>query len=117
MATNIDLADRIAMYLGGGLVMLGIVVLGIVNLVAGYESPMYAYEVTQNGQATTGHALSPALAPEGATIVHSPLVDPNLRAYIVALGLIVFGLYAAYRLFVHDGAPLTERSAPADSGD
>lgn len=101
MATDTDLADRIAMYLGGGLVVLGIVVLGLVNLLAGHESPMTIYEVTQGGQTTTGYALSPALAPSGATIVSVPPVAPNLRAYIVALGLLVFGVYAIYRLFVH----------------
>ncbi|MFB6155625.1 MAG: hypothetical protein ABEJ22_06990 [Haloferacaceae archaeon] len=98
--TEFDLADRIAMYLGGGLLLLAIPVMGVLNILAGAESPMYAYEVTQGGETTTGHALTRALAPDGATIVHSPLFAPNLRAYIAALGLIIVGAYFVYRLFV-----------------
>ncbi|MFB6101126.1 MAG: hypothetical protein ABEJ73_01000 [Haloplanus sp.] len=108
--TTLDLADKIAMYVGGGLVVLGVVVLGIINVLAGAESPLYAYEVTQNGEPTTGHALAPGMAPEGAEIIHSPLFDPNLRAYIIALGLIIFGLYAVYRLFVHSTEDSLERA-------
>lgn len=107
-----DLADKIAMYVGGGLIVLGIAVMGFINLLARGESAMTVYEVTQGGATTTGHALSPAMAPAGATIVHVPLFDPNLRAYIVALGLLVFGLYAVYRVFVHAVRQPDRRVAP-----
>lgn len=98
--TTFDLADEIAMYVGGGLILLAIPLMGIVNLLAGAESPLYAYELTAGGETTTGTALSPALVPQGATIVHSPLFDPTVRAYLVAVGLVIFGLYFVYRLFV-----------------
>ena len=114
--SDLDLADKIAMYLGGGLVVLGIVVIGFIEILAGAESPLYAYEVTQNGETTTGYTLSPGVAPEGAEIVHSPIFDPNLRAYIIALGLIVFGVYAIYRLFVHDAVG-TRTGQPTPSGN
>ncbi|MFB6195351.1 MAG: hypothetical protein ABEI80_04205 [Haloplanus sp.] len=99
--TDLTLADRIAMYIGGGLLVLAIPVLGIINVLAGYESPMYVYRMTQGGSTTTGYAITPGTVPQGAELVHSPLIAPNLRAYLVALGLIIFGLYGVYRLFVH----------------
>lgn len=111
--TDFDLADRIAMYIGGGLLLLAIPVMGILNVLAGAESPLYVYEVTQGGETTTGHALAPAMAPEGASIVQSPLFDPNLRAYLVAAGLVIFGLYYVYRLFVH--APRETKTTPPTS--
>jgi hypothetical protein len=116
--TDLDLADKVAMYVGGGLVALGIVVMGLLNVLVGNESALYAYEVTRNGQTTTGHAISPGLAPEGAQIVSSPLFDPNVRASIVVLGLVVFGLYAVYRAAVHRaGERAAERSVAAGGGD
>jgi len=98
--TQLDYADRIAMYIGGGLLVLAIPVMGVLNLLAGNESPLYTYKVTSGGATTTGHALAPDLAPKGATIVASPLFDPNLRAYIAAAGMIIFAAYFLYRLFV-----------------
>jgi len=87
--------------LAAGSFLLAVPLMGMVNLLAGAESPLYAYEVTVGGETTTGTALSPALLPEGATIVHSPLFDPTLRAYVVAVGLLILGLYFVYRLFVY----------------
>lgn len=114
--TQLDVADRLAMYVGGGLIMLGIPVTGILNVLAGAESPLFTYEVTKGGETTTGQVLAPALAPEGASIIHSPLIGPNARAYLVALGLLVFGLYGVYRLADHreKGGERTERAATAD---
>ena len=111
--TQLDLADRIAMLLGGGLLVLAIPVMGVLNVLAGAETPLYTYEATQAGETTTGQVLAPALAPEGATIVQSPLFDPTMRAYLAAAGLIVFGLYYAYRLFVHAPREPTEQPATA----
>ena len=99
--SDLSLADRIAMYVGGGLVVLAIPVLGFLNVLAGAESPMYVYELTQGGATTTGYAITPATVPQGAQLVHSPLFSPNLRASIAVLGFLVFGLYGVYRLFVH----------------
>jgi len=99
--TNITTADRIAMYIGGGLMVLAIPVMGLINVLAGYESPMYVYETTQGGSTTTGYAITQGTVPQAAELIHSPLIAPNIRAYIIALALVIFGLYAAYRLFVH----------------
>lgn len=78
MATNSDsetLADQIAMGLGGGLVILGVVVLGLVEVLAGAPySPM-----TREGTVAAGVA-----------------VDPYWRALLVTLGMAVLMLYAIY---------------------
>lgn len=116
--THLDTADRIAMYGGGGLVFVGIVVLGTVNVLAGAETPLYVYELVQGGETTTGTVIAPALAPEGATIVASPLVGPTIRAYVVALGLVIFGLYGVYRPFAGRAEePRAGRERPAAAGD
>lgn len=104
------------MYVGGGLLVLAIPVMGIVEVLAGNASPLYTYEVTQGGETTTGNVLAPALAPEGAEIVGSPVFDPNLRATLVALGLVVFGLFAIYRLIDHR-ATETESRTRATTAD
>lgn len=54
--TEMTTADRIAMYIGGGLLLLAIPVMGLINVFAGYESPMYVYELAQDGATTTGYA-------------------------------------------------------------
>jgi multisubunit Na+/H+ antiporter MnhB subunit len=94
MSTDLDLADRIAMYVGGGLLLLAIPVAGLVTTLAGSTTPLYVYE-TADG---SGQVLAPALAPDGAEVVSAPLVDPNLRATLVLAGLLVWGAYGAYRL-------------------
>lgn len=98
---NITTADRIAMYVGGGLLVVAIPIMGLINVLAGYESPMYVYELTQGGSTTTGYAITPGTVPQGAELIHSPLIAPNIRAYLIAFAFIIFGLYAIYRLFVH----------------
>lgn len=70
-------ADRIAMWLGGGLILLGVVVLGLVNELA--TAPHV--EVVEEG-----------------TVVATPVVSPDLRAYIIALGLLVWLGFAIYKL-------------------
>ncbi|MFC6718169.1 hypothetical protein ACFQGT_11070 [Natrialbaceae archaeon GCM10025810] len=75
--TETPTADRIAMLLGGGLVLLGTVVLGLLNTLAG----------------------APALpVEEDGAIVAEPLVSPDLRAYVIALGLLIWLLFAIYKL-------------------
>lgn len=114
--SDLDAMDRIAMFLGGGLIVLAIPVMGLVVTLAGSKSPMYIYEMTQDGRTVSGHALSAGGVPEGATIVSSPIIDPNVRAYIVALGLLIFGVYGVYRLL----APKVQTSsadAPGTTAD
>jgi hypothetical protein len=66
--------DRIALYVGGGLVVLGTFVIGLVEMLAGSTHP-----VTSDGQ-----------------IVHDALVPLDIRAYIILLGLLIWGIYALY---------------------
>ncbi len=69
-------ADKIAAYVGGGLIVLGIVGIGLIEIIAGSTHP-----VTREGQ-----------------IVHEALIDIQIRSYIIILGLVIWGLYAVYRL-------------------
>lgn len=77
MTTTIDKA---AMALGGGLTLLGIVGLGIVEILAG---PAYGAAPVTN---------------EAGEIIATPTVDPVLRTGLVLAGLLVFALYGAYKL-------------------
>ena len=69
-------ADKIAAYLGGGLVVLGVVVIGLLEMLLGSGHP-----VDGEGQ-----------------IVHEALVPLEIRSYIIILGLVIWGGYAIYKL-------------------
>lgn len=69
-------ADEIAMYGGGGLVLLGTFVIGLIEMIGGSGHPVDA-----EGQ-----------------IVHEALVPLEIRSYIIIAGLLIWGLYAVYRL-------------------
>jgi len=73
-----DIIRNAAMALGGGLMTLGIVVLGVVELLAG--KPYGAAPLTN----------------EAGAVVATPAVDPALRTGLVLAGLAVLGLYAVY---------------------
>ncbi|MDS0277141.1 hypothetical protein NDI85_05010 [Halomicroarcula sp. S1AR25-4] len=75
-----DIIDKAAMALSGGLMLLGIVGLGIVEILAG---PPYGAAPVTN---------------DAGEIVATPMVDPALRTGLVLAGLVVLGLYAAYKL-------------------
>ncbi|MBX0321624.1 hypothetical protein EGH21_01140 [Halomicroarcula sp. F13] len=75
-----DIIDKAAMALSGGLMLLGIVGLGIVEILAG---PPYGAAPVTN---------------DAGEIVATPMVDPTLRTGLVVAGLVVLGLYAAYKL-------------------
>lgn len=79
---TLDWADKVAMILGGGLIFLGVVVIEFVETLV---SP---------------HSLEPS-STTGDVIIHTA-ISPTLRAYLIALGLIVWGLYALYRLANRD---------------
>ena len=81
------LIDKAAMALSAGLVLLGIVGLGIVELLAG--KPYGAAPLTN----------------EAGAVVATPAVDPALRTGLVLAGLLVLGLYGAYRLAVPTEEP------------
>ena len=73
--SDLTTADRIAMGVGGGLVVLGVVVVGLLEIVAGSPHP-----VTGEGQ-----------------IVHEALVPLAIRSYVILLGLVILGLVALYK--------------------
>lgn len=114
--TQFDFVDRILMYLSGGLLVLAIPVMGTIEMLAGNSAPMYAYEVTQSGETTSGYALNPSLAPEGAEIVSSPVFDPNLRAYLVVAALAMLAVAAIYNVAraASTDEPAGETPTPAD---
>lgn len=78
--TDLDPIDRAVLALSGGLVLLGIVVLGAVEVLAG--QPYGASPVTN----------------DAGEVVATPLVDPTIRTGLVIAGLLVVLLYGAYRL-------------------
>ena len=69
-------ADRIAMYVGGGLVLIGTAGVGFLEVLAGSPHPVDA-----EGQ-----------------IVHEALVPIEIRSYVILLGLLIWGLYAVFRV-------------------
>lgn len=69
-------ADTIAMYLGGGLVLLGTFGIGLLEMIGGSGHP-----VDGEGQ-----------------IVHEALVPLEIRSYLILAGFLIWGLYAVYRL-------------------
>lgn len=75
-----DIIEKTAMALSGGLLMLGVVGLGIVELVAG--KPYGAAPLTN----------------EAGEVIAMPMVDPTLRVGLVLAGLAVLGLYGVYKL-------------------
>jgi len=72
--SELTTADRIAMW-AGGLVVLGTVVVGLLEILGGSPHP-----VTGEGQ-----------------IVHEALVPLEIRSYIILLGLVILGLIAVYK--------------------
>ena len=75
-----DIIDKAAMALSGGLIVLGTVVLGIVEILA-------------------GQPYSPVpLTNDAGEIVATPMIDPTIRTGLVLAGIAVLGVYAAYKL-------------------
>ncbi|SFR40264.1 MULTISPECIES: hypothetical protein [Halorubrum] len=81
-----DIIDTAARALSAGLMLFGIVVLGLVEVLAG--QPYSPVPMTN----------------EAGEVVATPLIAPEIRTGFVLAGLAVLGLYAAYRLV----APLPE---------
>lgn len=70
--------DKLAMYVGTGLVLLGTAGIGLLEMFLGSTHP-----VTGEGQ-----------------IVHEALIPIEIRSYIIILGLVIWGLYAIYKVVV-----------------
>lgn len=73
---ELDTADKVAMYVGGGLVVLGTVVVGFLEILLGSPHP-----VSTEGQ-----------------IVHEALVPLEIRSYTILLGLLIWMGYAIYKV-------------------
>lgn len=69
-------ADKVAAYVGGGLIVLGVVVIGMLEMVAGSPHPV---------------------SDEGQT-VHEALVSLEIRSGIIILGLLIWTGYAIYKV-------------------
>jgi hypothetical protein len=79
MKSNFGTIDKVAMFLSGGLMLLGIVVLGLVETLAG--KPYGAAPLTN----------------DAGEVVATPMVDPALRTGLVLLGLMILLLWGVYR--------------------
>jgi len=86
-------ADLIAM-IGGALVVFGVVVLGFLNT------------ITDNPHIDTTN--------DAGEVVAEPLIPPDVRAYIVAAGLVLWLLYGAYKVITPPEPEERQRAAPAD---
>jgi len=78
--TDTDPVETAAMALSGGLMLLGIVLLGLVETLAG---PPYGASPVTN---------------DAGEVVATPLIDPAIRTGLVIAGLLVLALYGLYRL-------------------
>lgn len=81
-----DTIQKAAMALGGGLMALGIIGLGLVEILAG--KPYGAAPLTN----------------EAGAVIATPAVDPVLRTGLVLAGLAVLGLYGVYAVATEDEA-------------
>ncbi|WP_372480165.1 hypothetical protein ACAH01_02820 [Halomicrobium sp. HM KBTZ05] len=80
MTDTTTTVDRIALGLSGALFVLGIVVMGVLELLA-------------------GKPYSPApLTNDAGEVIATPLLDPTLRTGIVIAALLVLAVWGAYKL-------------------
>lgn len=75
-----DIIDKAAMALSAGLMLLGVVGMGLLELLVG--APYSPVPVTN----------------EAGEVVATPLISPQIRTGVVLAGLAVLGLYAAYKI-------------------
>lgn len=78
--------DKAMLGLSGALTILGVVVLGIVEIVAG--KPYSPVPMTN----------------EAGEVIASPAIDPTLRTGLVLAGLLVLFAWGLYRMLATDGA-------------
>lgn len=77
--SDITTLDKFALYVGGFLVVFGIVGIGLLEMIAGSPHP-----VTGEGQ-----------------IVHEALFPIAIRSYIILLGLLMWGGLAIFRVLAN----------------
>lgn len=80
MTDTTTTVDRIALGLSGALFMLGIVVLGMIEILAG--QPYGAAPLTN----------------DAGEIIATPLIDPTIRTGLVLAGILVLAVWGAYKL-------------------
>jgi hypothetical protein len=80
MEHDTDVLDKAAMGLSAALMLVGIVVLGVVEIVAG---PPYGAAPMTN---------------EAGEVVATPMVDPTLRTGLVVAGLAVLFAWGLYKM-------------------
>ncbi|MFC5368388.1 hypothetical protein [Salinirubrum litoreum] len=88
--SDYDTIDKAMLGLSGALTMLGVVVLGVVEILAG--QPYGAAPMTN----------------DAGEIVATPAVDPTLRTGLVIAGLLVLFAWGVYRMLTTDGAGASE---------
>lgn len=91
---TLTMVDKLVMFIGGGLVVLGVAVLGFINDFL-MDAPTMVVE--EEGQ-----------------IVAEPVIDPHIRGVIAMLGLLVFLLYGFYKLAGTRGADSEETVTTAE---
>jgi len=89
--------DKWAMFVSTGLMFLGIVVLGFLELLDG-----------------TPHGAAP-ITNDAGDVIATPLVDPTIRTGLVIAGLVVLLLLGVYRLMVPVTGP--EETPTAQTAD
>lgn len=94
MTQHTDIIDKAAMGLSAALMLLGIVVLGVLELL-------------------TGEPYSPApLTNEAGDVIAMPTFDPVLRTGLVIAGLVILLLWGIYRVATPEIE--TEGTQPAE---
>ena len=94
MMTEQRLSTKVAQYVGGGLLVVGLVGIGLLELIAGAANP-----VTAEGQ-----------------IVQEALVPLKIRSYIVFAGILIWGLYAVYSVTAPRTGATGEQRREVDTG-
>lgn len=94
---ELTIPDKVAMYVGGGLIVLGTVVIGFIEMVGGSGHP-----VSGEGQ-----------------IQHEALVPLEIRSYIIIAGLLIWGLYTIYKVVgtTPRGGKPTQQPAEPEQAD
>jgi len=87
-------ADRAAMLVGGALIVVGTVVLGLIETFVGNPSPV-------------------AVTTEAGEVIAAPTIPPEIRAGLIGLGLLVWGLYGVYKLATPTGGETGATAAAA----
>ncbi|MEF8783064.1 MAG: hypothetical protein V5A39_09505 [Haloarculaceae archaeon] len=98
MKPTYDVIDKAALGISAALMLLGIAVLGMIEILAG--QPYGAAPMTD----------------DAGEVIATPLVDPSLRTGLVIAGLVVLLLWGLYRMTTARVEELEAREAdsPAD---